>query len=71
MVQVKKPLLLLLIALLALGGWFFWQARQKDAAARAARELTLFGNVDVREIALSFRGSDRIAELTAEEGDTV
>ena len=69
--MTKKAAALFLVLFLAAGGWFFYHMRQQAAAERAARELTLYGNVDVREIALAFRGSDRIAELTAEEGDTV
>lgn len=34
-------------------------------------ELVLSGNVDVREVSLAFRGSDRLKELLVEEGDTV
>lgn len=67
----KKSVALFIVVLLAVGGWFFYHRQQQEAADRAARELTLYGNVDVREIALAFRGSDRIAELTAEEGDMV
>ena len=37
----------------------------------AAQELTLSGNVDLREVTLSFRESDRIKEMLVEEGDTV
>ena len=34
-------------------------------------ELVLQGNVDVREVSLAFRQSDRILEMLAEEGDRV
>lgn len=67
----KRPVVLFAVLLLALGGWFLWRQYQQEAAARAARELVVYGHVDVREIALAFRGSDRIAALTAEEGDAV
>lgn len=67
----KKTAALFFALLLAVGGWWFYQMRQQQAAERAAREIVLYGNVDVREIALAFRGSDRIAALTAEEGDAV
>jgi HlyD family secretion protein len=33
--------------------------------------LTLYGNVDIRQISLAFDGSDRIAEMRVEEGDRV
>lgn len=67
---MKKILLVLLLFLLGLSGWFYQQHRQQLAFSNA-HELKLSGNVDVREISLSFRQSDRIAELLADAGDTV
>ena len=49
-------------------GCFVYQQYQ---AKKAARQLTLYGNVDVREVAVAFRESDRIAEELVEEGDKV
>ncbi|MGI3168009.1 HlyD family efflux transporter periplasmic adaptor subunit [Pseudooceanicola sp. C21-150M6] len=56
-------------ALLAVcaGGIYWWSARQ-DAESGP---LTLYGNIDIRQVALAFDGSGRITDLTAEEGDTV
>jgi HlyD family secretion protein len=34
-------------------------------------ELTLYGNVDLRQVELPFNGSERIAEVLAQEGDHV
>ena len=65
----KKKLVLLLIAVCLLGiaaylySTFCQQEEQK--------ELVLQGNVDVREVSLAFRQSDRILELLVEEGDRV
>lgn len=42
---------------------------RSDEAARG--EIVLHGNIDVRQAALAFDGSGRIAELRAEEGDRV
>ncbi len=50
-----------------LGGYGY----QKYQDQKAARQLTLYGNVDVREVAVAFRQSDRIAEELVEEGDKV
>lgn len=62
----KKTLfLLLLICLVSISGWHYWQARQKETG------LTLYGNVDIRQLSLAFNASERIATLTAEEGDRV
>lgn len=64
---MKKILPLLLIVVLVGGGWFWWHQRQ----AGASGELTLYGNVDIRQVALAFDGSGRISELKVEEGDRV
>lgn len=65
---MKKTTLILLfaIAVLAAGGVFYWQSHQsKDPS------LVLSGNVDIREVALSFRVPGRVAEVSVEEGDRV
>ncbi len=61
---------MLVLLMLGLGGWLYHQHVQTMEMA-AAHELKLSGNVDVREISLAFRQSDRIAELFADAGDTV
>ena len=37
----------------------------------ARRELALYGNIDLRQVDLPFNGSERIAEVLAQEGDKV
>ncbi|MTH78496.1 HlyD family efflux transporter periplasmic adaptor subunit [Paracoccus aestuariivivens] len=64
---MKKILPILVVAALAVGGWFWWQQRN----AGEADGLTLYGNVDIRQVALAFDGSGRITELAAQEGDRV
>lgn len=65
---MKKALaVVLLIAALVAGGWYWWSHR----AGTNTSELTVFGNVDIRQVSLAFDGSGRIAELRAEEGDSV
>lgn len=64
---MKKLLPILLIALIIAGGWFWWQQR----GAGTSGDLTLHGNVDIRQVALAFDGSGRITELTVQEGDRV
>ena len=65
---MKKPLIALaLLIVLALGAWAWMQQRGKaDDSA-----LVLYGNVDIRQIALAFDGSGRVAQMAVEEGDTV
>ena len=39
--------------------------------SRGTGELTLYGNVDIREVTLGFRVAGRLAKLDVDEGDTV
>lgn len=58
----------LLLVSAALGvGVLWWLLGHRHGAG----ELTLFGNIDQREIELPFNGSERIAEVLALEGDHV
>ncbi|MGK9172196.1 secretion protein HlyD [Yokenella regensburgei] len=65
---MKKPVavaLLVVILLAALGGgWMWYQSRQEEG-------LTLYGNVDIRTVNLSFRVGGRLASLTVDEGDAI
>ena len=67
----SRKIILAVAALILLAGGWFYHYRQEQAAAQSARELKLSGNVDLREVSLAFRGSDRLEELFAEEGDAV
>lgn len=64
---MPKKILVLCAAALALGlaGWF-WLLPRTDSGA-----LTLHGNVDVRQVDLSFRVDGRIAAVLVEEGENV
>ncbi|UXS02413.1 HlyD family efflux transporter periplasmic adaptor subunit [Agrobacterium tumefaciens] len=64
---MKKALFALLLIVAAAAAWY-WQDQRK---AEETGILTLFGNVDIRQVSLAFDGSGRIAELNAEEGDRV
>lgn len=67
----KKGLILLLLLCVAAGGYYAYQRYEAYEAEQAAKTLTLSGNVDVREVDLAFRESDRIAQVFVEEGDSV
>ncbi len=68
---MKKILLLLLPLLLLAGAAWFFRAEIEAWVAPSEQELVLFGNVDDRQLNLSFMISERIAELIPEEGSTV
>jgi HlyD family secretion protein len=62
--------LLLIAAVLAIAGaaaGFWWYTSR----AGAPTELTLYGNVDLREVDLAFNGNERIAAVDVQEGDRV
>lgn len=53
------------VAVLAGIGWFL----HKEASP--PNELTLYGNVDIRQVELAFNASGRIAQIQVQEGDHV
>ena len=57
--------LAVLVAAAAGIGW--WLAHRGETAGG----LSLYGNVDLREVTLAFNGSDRIAAVLAQEGDRI
>lgn len=40
-------------------------------ATQTSDEIVLFGNVDLRQVALAFKGSERVQQMLVEEGDSV
>ena len=66
---MKKKILLLLaaaIVLSAAGAAYFGNHRAANNDT-----LTLYGNVDIRQVQLAFNGSERIAKMLVKEGDHV
>ena len=63
----KKIIVLVLIILIAGLCIFFYRANKKDTS----NELTLFGNIEIRQVDLSFQVSGLVSKLLKEEGDTV
>src|SRR5437763_1256577 len=61
----QAALVILLAVVLGLGVW--WLVHRPAAAT----ELTLFGNVDLREVDLAFNNNERIASVLVQEGDRV
>lgn len=65
----KKIVLTVVLAVAAIaGGMYLYSRKQMSAQASA---ITLYGNVDVRDVSLGFRVSGRIVEMRFEEGDRV
>ncbi|BEU87596.1 HlyD family efflux transporter periplasmic adaptor subunit [Selenomonas sp. TAMA-11512] len=64
---MKKKIFVLLVILVGFAaGYIYWQNSCKEPET-----LTLHGNVDLREVTIAFRESDRIKEILVEEGDRV
>jgi HlyD family secretion protein len=64
--MIKRVLILLLLGACAGGYWWFQQGGN-----RQDEELTLYGNVDIREVQLGFRVGGRLWQMHFEEGDRV
>ncbi|CAG4882663.1 Predicted membrane fusion protein (MFP) component of efflux pump, membrane anchor protein YbhG [Georgfuchsia toluolica] len=65
----KIGILLLVIAIFGTAGGYFWQYTHNHEPP--AHVLTLYGNVDIRQVQLAFNGSDRIDRMLVKEGETV
>jgi HlyD family secretion protein len=66
---VKKIAIAIVLTLvvMAAAGSAWWFSRRGDPA----RELVLYGNLDLRQVELAFNNSERIASVLVEEGDRV
>jgi multidrug resistance efflux pump len=65
--KLKRIVPLLVLLLLAGGAYWFFRHRQQDQDGI----LRLYGNVDIREVDLTFNNSEHIDSLLVEEGDRV
>ena len=66
--DMKKCIVILAVVLLGVAGWLGWRFYTAETPENG---LKLYGNVDIRQVSLAFEQGGRIAELFAEEGDTV
>lgn len=62
-----KKVSILLIGLVVVAVGFYGFYKQDEGAS----DITLYGNVDIRQVSLAFTQSDRIESLNVEEGDQV
>ncbi|WP_137389417.1 secretion protein HlyD [Rhodoligotrophos defluvii] len=65
------PAVLVLVGLGVAAGWWFDLPGRLGWTRTQADRLTLYGNVDIREVRLGFRVSGRIASISVDEGDAV
>ena len=64
----RKPLVLIPLLAIAAGLYYLNQASHNNLPDA---QLTLYGNVEIREAQLAFNGSAHLAEISVEEGDRV
>ena len=65
---MKKRITIVIVLLVVVGGagWFYHQSHQGRKTT-----VTLYGNVDIREVTLGFRVPGKLAKLDYDEGDKV
>jgi len=68
MPRLVKVLLVLLLVAAAVGAYYYFFRR---AEQQPRDQLTLYGNVDIRQVHLAFHATGRIERLLVEEGDRV
>ncbi len=66
--MIKKVIAVVVLLLLLVGGAIFFS---KQESSDSRNELTLYGNIDIREVQLTVNGSEHIAEIFVQEGDRV
>ena len=69
MISVRKRISILAIAILLVAGFFVWRRLQQKGAA--SDSVTIYGNIDIRQVQLAFNDSERIDKLLVDEGSVV
>ncbi len=69
MISVKKRISILAIAVLAAAGFFVWHRLHQKRAVSGS--VTIYGNVDIRQVQVAFNDSERIDKLLVDEGSVV
>jgi len=65
--MARKLIVVVILVALGGGGFAYWQLHQPPEG----RGLTLYGNVEVRQVNLGFRVAGRVQTMLADEGDGV
>ena len=69
MVSARKRISILAFVILVAAGSFIWRRlHQKDAPADS---VTIYGNVDIRQVQVAFNDNERIDKLLVDEGSAV
>jgi len=66
--KIRLLVVVLMVILIAIGGTLLIRSLLNKAPVN---ELVLYGNVDIRQVELAFNGNERIATVTAREGDRI
>ena len=70
MVSVKKRVFIVTaLILLIVAGFLVWHWMQREQTP--SDTITLYGNVDIRQVQLAFNDSERIDKLLVDEGSAV
>ena len=65
---MKKAIrLILLVAVLGIGGWYWWKSQHPDNTGR----LFVSGNLELTQVDISFKIAGRMIERKVNEGDWV
>ena len=62
----KKVIILLILIILIITGFFYYKKSMKNS-----NKIEFYGNVEIRDVTLSFRVGGRIKEMKFEEGDKI
>ena len=65
--KIVRPLIIILVAAIAGAAW--WHNSNRDI--EQSHDLTLYGNIDIREADLAFNNNEHIDTLLVQEGDHV
>lgn len=66
--RVVRLILIVAIIVAAVAGFFLWDLLKKEASVN---KLVLYGNVDIRQVNLAFKVTERVHQMLVEEGDHI
>lgn len=65
---MKKVIVVILLAAIGYAGFSYWKTKQ---IRTNTDQITLYGNIDIRQVRLGFRVGGRLHEVLVDEGDAV